>query len=345
MLKIRHSEAQTFLRCRKKWEYEWVQGLKPKKPEGKLFEGTIFHKFLEYYYDPKSDHKDFEVNWLWVLEWVNDYLKENYNPILQEFYDVELPTILDNAEQCAREYVEYWGAQDKQFEVLETEWKFELPLDNGLTYTGTIDLIFRYEGKVWISDHKFTKSLSYYSKNVAMDRQISRYLAAVNILKPEWEVAGLMYNLIAKTPPQEPEVLKSGGLSKNKSQKTTYDKYLKKLKETGLLISDNPFDYDEILGILQAKETENGNDFFHRIWETRNPYELENAMQEFIAVAEDTRFVRNELKDNSLQNKIYRNITKDCVWECQYLPICRASMDGSNTQFLENEMFTKGGHG
>ena len=61
---IRGSEIQDFLRCRKRWDYRWNQRLKPKRPDGKLFFGTLGHKFVESHYSNLEDwnHGKFAIN-------------------------------------------------------------------------------------------------------------------------------------------------------------------------------------------------------------------------------------------------------------------------------------------
>jgi hypothetical protein len=48
---IRGSEYQDFLRCRKRWNWRWNEGLRSKKLNDKLFTGSLIHKFLEVYYE------------------------------------------------------------------------------------------------------------------------------------------------------------------------------------------------------------------------------------------------------------------------------------------------------
>ena len=234
---------------------------------------------------------------------------------------VALDELLDLAHDVARNYYKTWKDEDSKYEVLATELHFAIPLTNDLTYTGTIDLVVKDEyGQVWFFDHKTTDNASNYEKRADMDRQISRYWFALQ--KLGFDVAGFVYNIIVKDTPRKPELLKKGGLSQNKAQKTTYELYLQAIHENGL----NPSDYAEMLDHLKAQ----GNRFFKRMKVTRLQPEINASIDELITVAQDMENAR-----------IYRNITKDCSWDCSYQSVCQASMDGSNADYLTKQLFIK----
>jgi hypothetical protein len=41
------------------------------------------------------------------------------------------------------------------------------------------------------------------------------------------------------------------------------------------------------------------------------------------------------------RNPIYRNITHDCSWDCPFLTICEASLDGSDIEWMIEQEFIK----
>jgi RecB family exonuclease len=309
--KVRGSEVNDFLRCRTKWNYAWNERLKPKTPNNKLFFGTMFHKYLESFY------KNFSQ-----AQALNDMLKlfdETDTSGMEQF---EIDELYGLAFNVAENYFAQWKSEDSKFEVLATELEFSFPITTkGLWYTGTIDLVVKDEhGQVWFYDHKTTSSIEMYEKKADMDRQISRYWWALQQLG--YDVAGFVYNIILKEVPKKPELLKKGGLSQNKAQKTTYDLYLQAIQENGLDVND----YREMLDHLKAQ----GNRYFKRMKVTRLQPEIDASILELIEVAKDM--------DNA---RIYRNITKDCSWDCQHQSICQASMDGSNVDYLTEQLFTK----
>jgi hypothetical protein len=83
-----------------------------------------------------------------------------------------------------------------------------------------------------------------------------------------------------------------------------------------------------MLDHLKAQETPDGNRFFKRVKVQRLQPEIDNAIEELIEVSKDMEGAR-----------IYRNITKDCSWDCPFQSICVSSMDGSNVNYLKEQLF------
>lgn len=315
MRNIRGTEVGDFLRCRTKWNYAWNEKLRAKTPNDKLFFGQLFHKYVEVLYKEQSITSAYNAM-------CNYYMSTDTSGMEQ----TDIDELWSLATIVTANYVTQWWSVDKNYEVLATELQFAIPLTDTLTYTGTIDLVVRdRDGKVWFFDHKTTSNIESYVQRADMDRQISRYWWALQQLG--YDVHGFIYNIALKEYPRPPEVLKSGGLSKNKSQKTSYAMYLQALQENDL----NPNEYVDMLDHLKAQETRYGNRFFRRVEVFRNQSEIDNAIDELIAVSSDM--------DNA---KVYRNITKDCSWDCSFQSVCVAGMDGSNVDYLIQQQFTKG---
>lgn len=342
---VRGSELQDFLRCRKRWNYRWNEQLVPKKPNNKLFFGTLFHKFLEVWYGENND-----------MSQSFDAMKKLFDETDTSSMDqVELDELWSLASIVARNYHEQYWRSDYDWQVIATELTFRIPLDRDIAYTGTIDLIFRdQEGRLWFADHKTTDSLDKYEKNAEMDRQISRYWWALQqlsegngyiLIDGEWvkngnlvawtteKPYGFIYNLILKDYPVPPRVLKNGSLSKDKAQKTTYEMYWNALKEMHLDESD----YEDILSHL----ADHPKEFFRRVEVFRNQAEIDASIEELHATATDMGFVRELQRLGARVNPIYRNITSDCHWDCVYRDICLASMDGSNAEYLIDALYIK----
>ena len=311
---IRGSEVNDFLRCRTRWDYAWQQNLKPKTPNDKLFFGTLFHKYLEEWYKNHSQAQ--------ALTAMKKLFDETDTSGMEQ---VVIDELWDLAFNVAENYFAKWAKDDNKMEVLATELEFSFPITKDRWYTGTIDLVLKDQhGQVWFMDHKTTSSMDSYEKRADMDRQISRYWWALQQLG--YDVHGFIYNIILKDVPEPPTVLKSGKLSQNKAQKTTYELYTNAVLQNGESLSD----YEEILQHLKAQETDNGNRFFRRAKVQRLPSEIDNSIIELIEVAKDMEGAR-----------IYRNITKDCSWDCSFQSICVSSMDGSNVEYLTEQLFVQ----
>lgn len=340
---VRGSEVNDFLRCRLRWKYAWVDGYKSKKLNDKLFIGTLIHKYLEEWYATEMSAES-------PLDAMQKLFESTDTSSMDQ---LELQQMWDMAKSVTEHYDKHYSANPQDIKtVIATELQFAIPLDSEVVYTGTIDLIYlNHDDLLCFEDHKSTKELAKYEKNSDMDRQISRYWWALEqLLKgkgyilcdDQWvpctnvswwrdlpsEVFQFVYNILLKAVPEQPELLKKGGLSKNKSQNTTYELYLKAVEQYGL----NRDDYNEFLQHL----AENGKRFFSRVTVKRNKSEIRSAMREYYNVVKDMDYVKPRLSELA-----YRNITSDCSWDCSFRDVCHAGMDGSDVQYLLNMVFTK----
>jgi hypothetical protein len=352
---IRGSEYSDFLRCRKRWNYRWNEKLRAKKLNDKLFTGSLIHKWLEVYYQNDLDKLTAFA-----------HMQKMYLEADTQYSDqLALQDLWELVKGITKHYFDTYKEIDSKLTTLATEMEFMVKLDEHICYTGTIDWVFQdEEGRIWFADHKTTASLDSYEKNAIMDRQISRYYwalqqiaAGVGRIKDKetnmWvkstelegkEIYGFIYNLIAKEVPKKPEPLKKGGLSKAKNQKTTYELYCQAIDENNLLTSD----YKDILDYLQ----EQPNQYFRRVEVTRLQEEIDAAIWEFYYTAEDMAGLRAGLdieKSFGVPNttatkpsdKLYRNITRDCHWDCEFKSVCQSEIEGVNTALLLNMSFEK----
>lgn len=374
---VRGSEVQDFLRCRKRWKWRWVDKLAPKRQDGKLFFGNLFHKFVEEYYNSgqNQDAGFFQMRTLF---------DETDTSRMEQ---VEVDELWNLADAVTENYVQMWKEADKKIQVIATEFTFAIPLAEGIAYTGTIDMIYLdSDGRLWFKDYKTTNTVDKYIKKAKMDRQISRYFWALNQLAEgngyiltdvdkvseedeelmvhyttkdwvhvgDWiynnvgalpKPHGFIYDVVARKVPKVPEILKKGGLSKNKAQDTTYGVYLKALHDNNLMDTETipgrsvvPEEYFEILDHLKSQEDEYGNRFFKRIQVFRHSEELESAIQEFFAAAVEMVRLKEAIENGTYEkmeyDPIYRNITDDCSWDCPFEGLCVADMDGSYTDAL-----------
>lgn len=304
---FRGSEITDFLRCRKRYDYAWLQNLEPKQRNEKLTIGSAIHKFLEVWY---TDHRYDDA-----IQATFDYMLEHSEDIDPFVYEDMLKLVGGVCFNYTNHY-----AHDANWTVKAVELPFSVQLDDNTNYIGTIDLVIEDEdGHIWFVDHKTTISIDIFDKNSDMDRQISRYWWALQQLG--YDVHGFIYNIILKDVPQEPKVLKSGALSKDKAQKTTAKLYREAIQRHGL----NEADYADFLQLLDEQPKE----FFRRLKVERTPAEVLASIDEMEDVIEDIRTARSH----------YRNITKDCHWDCAFKTLCQAEMDGSNADHIRTELF------
>lgn len=343
---LRGSEYQDFLTCRKKWYHGWVEKITPKKPDGKLFFGNLMHKWLEMYYQNDCDKL---VADLTSSVWFNEQPTDNME-------QTEIDDLKKLFAGVTEYYHETYGESDKKWNVLGTEVEFVVKLQDDIYYTGTIDLIYEVDGKVRFADHKNVASIQMYEDKARMDRQISRYWWALQQISKgigmikvtsvvagehvdSWqpwdvllgkEIDGFDYNIIAKDFPREPKILKSGKLSTDKSQKTTYQKYVDKLFELNLPYSD----YEEVLELLKNKP----DPFLKRIDVIRTQNEIDSSIWEMLYTAGDLHDIKMLVteKPEIAEEVTYRNIGQHCDHMCQFKTLCMATIAGDNVSLVRN---------
>jgi hypothetical protein len=352
---LRGSEYQDFLTCRKKWYHGWVEKITPKKADGKLFFGNLFHKWLELYYNNGCNklQADLELSVWWNEQDLVD---------MDEVELAEVKTLLNGVRD---HYHDTYGSSDSKFKVLATELEFIVKLQEDIYYTGTIDLVYEVDGKIRFADHKTVASISMYEEKARMDRQISRYWWALQMIakgigmvklegkngdKDMWgtwtdlmdkEIDGFDYNLINKDYPREPKQLKPkkgesvGQLSQDKAQKTTYDKYIKALVKLGLPVEP----YKEFLQMLADKP----DPFLRRINVQRTQKELSSSIWELLYTGGDIHDVKLLVteKPEMVDMVTYRNIGTHCEHMCQFKTLCQAEIAGENVSLVRNLGYKK----
>lgn len=344
-LVTRGSEYQDFLNCRRKWFHGWVEKITPKRPDGKLFFGSLFHKWLECYYKNGCDVLQADAG---TVAWMTEQ-------DLSAMEQVDIDNMKVLYQGVRQNYIDKYHESDKKWNVLATEVEFLVKLDEGQFFTGTIDLVYEEDGEIKFADHKCVSSLDMYEEKSKMDRQISRYWWALDMicqgvgrikdketdLWVVWhelqgkEIGGFIYNLIAKDYPREVKMLKSGLPSKDKAQKTSWDKYRAKLVELDLDIAD----YLDILEHLQNKP----DPFLRRVKVIRGQQEKYSSVMEFYHTCNDIHDVLVTIgtQPERIESMVYRNIGQQCEHMCQFKAICQTEIEGGNVQMVKNLAYKK----
>jgi hypothetical protein len=362
---IRGSEVGTFLSDRWSWKRRWVDHLVKKTPDGKLFFGDLFHKYLELYYRLETDVDEK------VHDWIQTKNLEGMDPVVYQ-------DLIELFHKVSGHYMTTYAPVD-EFDILATELKFAIPLyeDDPLdllqgtldfAYEGTIDLLYLEDGKLKFMDHKTTTSIDRYVANSILDRQISRYWWALTALcqghgyvwhevedtSGEGVASGwvpvknthlyqvlsqfsgpeeFVYNIIRKDAPKKPELLKKGGLSKNKAQNTTYALYKQAIADYGLAEAD-------YLDILEHFELQ-GDKFLRRISVERSESECQAAMEDFTKVCREIMSLRHELEVDPVtaESRLYYNITWDTPTFNSYFPLIEAEIKGDNVSMVQAMLY------
>ena len=231
-----------------------------------------------------------------------------------------------------RYYLEDWLPNRDYFTVAKhtdgrplVEVAFEIAV-GGFTFEGEFDaIVVDAEGLYWVMEYKTAKQFN--TSKLEADQQVTSYTwAAQQIFGKKFE--GVVYQQHLKQAPTPPEPLKSGKLSKNKNQKTTYPLYFAAIKQLGLDIRD----YQEFLDHLLDQQTDHADAFVRRDFVHRSQSELES----FEANLE---LLLPEYVNPALP--IYPNHTRDCNWDCDYQTVCQAMDDKSDWKGLLNDLFVQ----
>ena len=125
----------TFLTCPVKFRNQYVWGWDYMDEPVARFFGNVMHEVLDVWYRTHN---------------IESALVELHH--LPEKVDSPAHT-RERGEVLMREYVDHWG-QDSQWEVLDVENEFILPMVNGASYSGRMDLVVREGEQIYIVDHK-----------------------------------------------------------------------------------------------------------------------------------------------------------------------------------------------
>lgn len=320
LTEIHVTDRRIFKECRNKYRFQILDRLATKDSRvDALFIGVGGHHVLaEHYKALMEESKPIDMvdafqQWLY-----NKAEEVNARQGRFEWPDGET---LEMIHGILRGYQEHYADKDGDWKVLavETNMKAKIPGTN-VTLTGTVDLVVKWHGSIWIVDHKFLRSISdSLAPQLEMDDQMTAYLwlASQNGI----QARGCIYNVIRKKLPTVPEILKSGALSKNKSIDTTQATYLKAIHDNGL----NPEDYVDILDALGVKP----NNFFHREPVARNRRELQFFQDDLTYEARDM---------TSKNTRYYPTPGMSCGW-CQFRSLCKGEREGADVEYTVQHLY------
>ncbi len=189
--------------------------------------------------------------------------------------------------------------------------------------SGKIDLVVESrDGGIWVVDHKtFDKQAS--EAALEVDDQLTAYCYIY------WRITGIvpdgaMYNVLVKHPPVPPKVLKSGKISVDKRQRTTWQLFqetARKYDLSGLVAGD----YAEYVDMLTRR---GWSPFFQRIGTRRTEQELLSFERRLYAEYQDM--------EGAIANPgaRYPNPSNWLCRTCPVLSICHALETGDDVDYI-----------
>ena len=333
------SQLQTFLSCRKKWEYNYIENIKPRVDKTYLTIGKLCHKGMQIAMQSAWKDQQFKkfdeylTNGQWI-EWMNKGL-EAINLDWQEYID-SVPLLDEEVPDMEQMLVDAKSVFVQAYEEFEP-WKYEVvsigedpaleyhftvpcPPTNGLH--GYIDAILkdRETGFIWSTDYKFRKSLSP-DEEEAFNIQNAVYSYACKQLGIE--ITGTMTWQHCNTPASDPQILKDGKISRAKI-KTTWNHYKKFCKDHGVDFTE----YEEMKDKLADIE------WFRATYEYRNDETIDNIWLECVLpVAVQIKSANKEVAWN------FRSMYPWNCKMCQYQSLCQAELRNYDVEAIKQREY------
>lgn len=334
------TERASFRDCRRRWDLDTNQHLvRQGQVQWYLIYGDVMHAALEAYYKSKRNLTDCLDAFLVAWRAADAELQSSYGGLYLSGIEEEWYDWRDKGETTLRYYAQF-DKKDPFFDEIiavniEERAFVEIlgldrqPLPGSPLLSGKIDVVGMRKGKKRpsIMDHKNLATV-HVSRALDMDDQLTGYCYIY------WRIEDVIpfeavYNVLVKDPPKPPRVLKDGSLSKDKSQRTTYDLYLEAIKELGLKRGD----YAEILGYLREK---GWSQFFLREGVQRSEEELLSFERRLYYEYED---MQRALSDPGY---MYPNPGQRTCPGCAMMPLCQAMEEGGDPDYVREEMYEVG---
>lgn len=308
---LRTSERAAFKRCPQRWFWGYREGLVPRyqKKDARWFGTGIHLAFAEWYIPGTERGRDLRETW-------EEYVGESYDTlkISGPEEEAEFESDLELGKIMLTEHLNRYG-DDPNWEVIYPEHTFavlirdpENPKKAIVRYVGTFDAIYinKKTGEVWLMDHKSAKAID--TGHLFGDEQAGSYVAvaptqlvAEGILKKGEDIAGIMYNFLAKRKPDSRPrdengryLNKDGSISKVQPPKTLHREPVKKT------------------AFQNKKQIE-------RIG-------IEAALME-------------PFREEGQEAWLMKNFTRDCKWDCDFYELCSVDETGGDVEAFKKASF------
>ena len=321
------SQLQSFMSCRKKWEYGYVDGLTPRIERPYLSIGKLCHKGMQVamMYKWQNRESTTEEQLQTALKSIEEehtkYLRDN------QFTEEELPDVEQILTDARRVFTQAFKEFDSsKYEVvtlcdkgnpipaLELHFKVPCPPTKGLH--GYIDaiLVDKDTGFTWCTDYKFRKSLS---PDEEEENNIQNAVYAYACNKMGINITGTMTWQHLNTPAAVPQLLKNRTISRAKI-KTTWDMYSATCKWYGL----DPKDYEEEM-VPKLAEIE----WYRATYEYRNDETIKRMWEQCIVP-----FAKAVKRASTMVNP--RSIYPWNCKMCQYGRLCQAELRDYDSDYI-----------
>lgn len=269
-LTISHSLTRDWKACRRKFFFNYLARLTPKKISIPYFIGSAFHRGMESFYAGKDPDQ-------FIPDLVEDMDTKAKGAVFLTPEDEE-KLMLQSAivTGMLRGYVNTYAKDLKRWKIQKVEHEFAVPIVPGkIEYVGQIDLLVKFDGAIWIVEHKTAGRLDKnYIDRLALDTQITGYAIGAKYSLQE-PVAGVVYNVAKK-----PQIRQKKDESKPEFSQRIEDDYMARpefyfyretlLRDTGAVaeykaeISELAADIQDKLNIIKKEGPETALPHFYR---------------------------------------------------------------------------------
>lgn len=311
--KISNSKARTWRRCPKKYEYKYVEKLKPRAKGIPLEKGSWCHALLEAYYNGDDWRK------------AHRQQKKGFKKLFEEERAL-LGDLPEECERLMRSYLRRYEEEDGHFKIVDTELNEYITLPNGLRVQVIIDLVYEDSMGLWAMDHKFRGRFEDVD-NMRLDPQLTVYHWAAELLG--YPLVGVVYNEVLTKPPTLPKLTSTGKLERRSNLFCDPHTYAQEVRRHGLDIGD-------YAGFIRTLTERAETKFFRRTYLPKDDAMVKNAMQ-------DLNWTAQEIMGAEATGRFPRTFDKSCKFGCEYKDLCLTQYSGGDgagvirQQFREKE--------
>ena len=333
------SQLQTFLSCKRKWQYNYIENITPRVERSYLTIGKLCHKGMQ---------AAMQMLWRFPLSTLEQLIQHGLDAMynMGEEYMGNTPMLAEEIpdfQQMRNDAAEIFAQALEEFEpwkyevvsvvksqklipALELHFRVPCPPTKGLH--GYIDAILRdKETKfTWCVDYKFRKSLSPdEDESFNIQNAVYSYACA----KMGIEITGTMTWQHVNTPAADPKINKDGTISTAKI-KTTWKHYEQFCIEHG----QDPQDY-----YIEMEEKLRDIEWYRATLEYRNEETIDRIWEQcVIPVAKAVKSAYNKNANN------YRSLYPWNCKMCQYQSLCQAELRDHDAEFLRQTQYTLRSH-
>lgn len=318
---VSYSSDRKLARCEQQYSYRYDEGLQTKLKSKGLFMGDVMHQLQQAHYKGEGWEKRFKI---WKKESWGRLFDEEREMYIENGFNPEL------AHALFTHYVEHWESQDKHWQVVLVEQRFELDSKLGIPVIFQADLIVRdkQDGVYCLVETKNNEEIPTAEQRI-LAPQVHSYCYLLSKIKTKKfpkgiKIGRIIWNYLRTTPVPKPTLNKNGSISKRKinTDQRMYNLFLKENKI-------HPKTEDERQGIENVLKNLPETLALLRVTNRPNLRVGEMFVRQWLERARRAREIKKPL----------RSWARDCQWMCDYKLLCEADILGKGRGSIISKNF------